>query len=514
MKNFSKLDRKCLRLFLLAAVLLLAVFLPLKAQMQPDLVVKEIVLAPESPRAGDIVTIKATVANQGASAPESFNVRFKVDNAQIAVVRVPLGLRSGASKIVEAQWTAIEGDHIIAVTADAPFDNVSESNELNNTLQITVTIGRVGRILRSVPVVIAPFADSSGSPIIGLGEGVANTLKAALIKRREFTVIETELRGLPLDLAIAAAERAGAELLITGSITELTVGQNRVKVRLDATIIEVKTARATQVVSAEVEKVTISISISFWFIFQPFQPICVPPTGLKVSKPSYFIGEVVSFGFYNAGPGTINLPNSAPWRIRDAFGAIIFTPMSLPVVTPVGPGGCLTWSWDQRNSLGFQVPPGTYVVELDTIELGTLSAFFTIGPGTPTTFLELKFESPQVQGSLIGEAVREATDKLAGSLSRSDIVTKLASQARVIDLFDDTIVLNFGKKSDARVGDLLEVFRVVREIIDPLTGKVLETIEEKIGEIQITEIRENVSFARKIGVFEIKIGDIVRFPKA
>lgn len=53
----------------------------------------------------------------------------------------------------------------------------------------------------------------------------------------------------------------------------------------------------------------------------------------------------------------------------------------------------------------------------------------------------------------------------------------------------------------------------MREIIDPLTGKVLETIEEKVGQIEITEIRENVSFARKIEVFEIRIGDIVRFPE-
>ena len=51
-------------------------------------------------------------------------------------------------------------------------------------------------------------------------------------------------------------------------------------------------------------------------------------------------------------------------------------------------------------------------------------------------------------------------------------------------------MLNIGSKSGVKVGDKLSVSRVGREIRDPATGKVIRRVEDRLGEITITEVDE------------------------
>jgi PKD repeat protein/subtilisin family serine protease len=114
-----------------------------------------------------------------------------------------------------------------------------------------------------------------------------------------------------------------------------------------------------------------------------------PQGRLSTDKTSYVLGETVRITFQNTGSVTIELPNTAPWVIKDASGQIVFAPAAAQVITQVAPGETKTWSWDGRDNSGRQVPPGTYTVELTTRNAGTFRTTFTIqAPALPDLIVE------------------------------------------------------------------------------------------------------------------------------
>jgi hypothetical protein len=60
-----------------------------------------------------------------------------------------------------------------------------------------------------------------------------------------------------------------------------------------------------------------------------------------------------------------------------------------------------------------------------------------------------------------------------------------------------------------KVGDHLGVFRQGRQIKDPATGKVLKTIETKLGDLTITEVEDSSSTGTYTGE-PPKVGDATR----
>jgi PKD repeat protein/subtilisin family serine protease len=114
-----------------------------------------------------------------------------------------------------------------------------------------------------------------------------------------------------------------------------------------------------------------------------------PQGRLSTDKTSYVLGETVRISFQNTGSVTIELPNTAPWVIKDASGQIVFTAGAAQVITQVAPGETRTWSWDGRDNYGRQVSPGTYTVELTTRNAGTFRTTFTIqAPALPDLIVE------------------------------------------------------------------------------------------------------------------------------
>jgi hypothetical protein len=73
------------------------------------------------------------------------------------------------------------------------------------------------------------------------------------------------------------------------------------------------------------------------------------------------LGATVSNQFCNVSNSTITLPSSAPWAIRTVGGLPVFSPIGLPVLTPLNPQQCRTFTWNQRDNLGAQVPAGLYL---------------------------------------------------------------------------------------------------------------------------------------------------------
>jgi curli biogenesis system outer membrane secretion channel CsgG len=114
--------------------------------------------------------------------------------------------------------------------------------------------------------------------------------------------------------------------------------------------------------------------------------------------------------------------------------------------------------------------------------------------------------------TILGEAVGQAVTDVAKQLD--DKAASLPTQVLqisglVADVSGNTLILNVGSKAGVKVGDHLGVFRQGRQIKDPATGKVLKTIESKLGDVTITELDDSSSTGTYSGQ-PPKVGDTVR----
>ena len=112
--------------------------------------------------------------------------------------------------------------------------------------------------------------------------------------------------------------------------------------------------------------------------------------------------------------------------------------------------------------------------------------------------------------TLIGEAVNEAIAPLVTGLeSYSDRVRKNTKpvEALVADYSDGFVILNVGTNGGVAVGDKFEIKRVVREVKDPATGRVIRRVEETSGTALITEVDELSAVGRFSGAGAPEVGD-------
>ena len=121
--------------------------------------------------------------------------------------------------------------------------------------------------------------------------------------------------------------------------------------------------------------------------------------------------------------------------------------------------------------------------------------------------------SSNFAGTILGEATHQAVAEVAKSLDRGAgrLPTRTVSiSGLVADATGNTLVLNVGSRAGLKVGDRLEVRRKTRDIRDPATGKVIRSIEEKLGEVVITEVDELSSVGTYSGTSAPKVGDAVK----
>jgi curli biogenesis system outer membrane secretion channel CsgG len=121
--------------------------------------------------------------------------------------------------------------------------------------------------------------------------------------------------------------------------------------------------------------------------------------------------------------------------------------------------------------------------------------------------------SSNFANTVLGEAVNNAADKLAAELgaNASRLPTATVSiNGLVADVSGNSLVLNVGSRSGVKVGDKLTVSRVGREIRDPATGKVIRRVEDRLGEITISEVDEASSVGNYSGTGAVKVGDAVK----
>jgi curli biogenesis system outer membrane secretion channel CsgG len=127
----------------------------------------------------------------------------------------------------------------------------------------------------------------------------------------------------------------------------------------------------------------------------------------------------------------------------------------------------------------------------------------------------LDMGSSNFSNTILGEAVHKAVDDTGAQLDASvdKIPTvKMEISGLVADVSGSTLIINVGKKSGVKVGDKLIVSRQVRTVKDPATGKVIKSVEDKVGEAIVTETDNDSATATFSGSGPAKVGDVVKNP--
>ncbi|MEZ5551958.1 MAG: CsgG/HfaB family protein [Pseudomonadales bacterium] len=101
-------------------------------------------------------------------------------------------------------------------------------------------------------------------------------------------------------------------------------------------------------------------------------------------------------------------------------------------------------------------------------------------------------------------ALGQAVLKLAEDLSASTV-----RRFQIASLDADEVFLNADIASGVREGDLYRVSTVVRTLVDPSTGLLLDTIEREVGQVRIVEVTERYARAELLDGARVKRGDFV-----
>lgn len=121
--------------------------------------------------------------------------------------------------------------------------------------------------------------------------------------------------------------------------------------------------------------------------------------------------------------------------------------------------------------------------------------------------------SKNFAGTVIGEAVAAAvadsTKKIEANSAR--LPTRVVTvDGLIAHVGSDSVILNVGSKAGVKVGDKLEVRRGEGEIRDPATGRVIRRLDNKVGEVVITQVDELSADGRFTGSGPAKVGDRVK----
>ena len=125
----------------------------------------------------------------------------------------------------------------------------------------------------------------------------------------------------------------------------------------------------------------------------------------------------------------------------------------------------------------------------------------------------IDMKSSNFGNTIIGEATTNCVAELAKGLEGKS--ANLPTAVVEIDGLiadaepDGTVIINVGSKNGVKTGQTLNVKTKGKEIRDPSNGKVLRSLDSKIGTITITEVEGDSSTGRFSGSGKPKTGDIV-----
>ena len=109
------------------------------------------------------------------------------------------------------------------------------------------------------------------------------------------------------------------------------------------------------------------------------------------------------------------------------------------------------------------------------------------GAGVEGRYKDVVFGGDAFFRTPLGKATEGAIHSAVRQILRDLPVTYW--QPRVAESTGDTVVINGGKNVRVRVGDKFNVREAPRDITDPVTGNVIETVPGRvIGKVQVTKV--------------------------
>ena len=125
----------------------------------------------------------------------------------------------------------------------------------------------------------------------------------------------------------------------------------------------------------------------------------------------------------------------------------------------------------------------------------------------------VNFGSSDFQNTIIGEAVKAATDQLSTGViaDNTKLQMRIVSVEGLVAAVDGgQIVLNVGSKAGLKLGDQLSIERITHEIKDPATGKVIRKMTSPVGIVKVTDVDNDSSVCSVVSGSAFKIGDLAK----
>jgi curli biogenesis system outer membrane secretion channel CsgG len=126
----------------------------------------------------------------------------------------------------------------------------------------------------------------------------------------------------------------------------------------------------------------------------------------------------------------------------------------------------------------------------------------------------VNFGSSDFQNTIIGEAVKAATDQLSTEViadSPKLVARTIVVEGLVAAVDSGQVIVNVGAKAGVKVGDQLNVERVTREIKDPSDPtKVLRRMTSTIGVVKVTDVDDVSAVCSVVSGSGFKVGDMVK----
>ena len=120
--------------------------------------------------------------------------------------------------------------------------------------------------------------------------------------------------------------------------------------------------------------------------------------------------------------------------------------------------------------------------------------------------------------TIIGEATTQAVAALAQNLAADStklptiVAPTVSVSGLVADASSSDININVGTQAGVKVGDKLQISRVVRVVKDPVTGKPLRSIENPVGQLTVTSVDATSAVGTFSGSGKPQTGDTVKTP--
>lgn len=118
----------------------------------------------------------------------------------------------------------------------------------------------------------------------------------------------------------------------------------------------------------------------------------------------------------------------------------------------------------------------------------------------------IAMDKPQILDGMAGQTFQKSLDAV-------DMQVRAAFpiEGYVLKVISDWVYINLRKVHGIKEGDVLTVYRVGELLTDPITGKTIDRIRDRIGTVRVIEVKDTYSQCKAEDLFGSKImpGDVV-----